>query len=319
MKTFNFLQIRSITVLGVALSMNAIASGAEVTAEAIARIAAALPDRAYVEAKKPRHVLIYSKTMGFRHASIETGAKAFQMLGEKTRAFTAVHSEDPSSFDADKLNQFDAIIMLNVTGDCLAESKEPTADQKAIHEKRKNNLHEFVRSGKGLLGVHSATDAFYDWKTYGDMIGGWFTGHPWHTDVPLKVDSPNHPLTIMFDAQKGFDIKDEIYQFAPRGANEPFGDYQPYGRDKVRVLLSLNTDKFDVSKGARTDNDYAISWARSYEKGRVFYSVLGHNDFIFYNPTVLKHYLAGIQFVLGDLEADTAPSAAVPKTAATTK
>ncbi|MCA9153059.1 MAG: ThuA domain-containing protein, partial [Planctomycetales bacterium] len=83
--------------------------------------------------------------------------------------------------------------------------------------------------------------------------------------------------------------------------------YQPYSRDKVRVLLSLNTDKFNVERGARNDNDYAISWIRNYEKGRVFYTVLGHNDFIFWNPEILKHDLAGLQFVLGDLSADAQP------------
>ena len=281
----------------------------KVANDVIAKIAEALPDEAIVEPKKPRTVLIYSKTLGFRHGSIPTGVKSFQMLGEKTRAFTAIHSEDPSMFDAEKLNQFDAVVMLNVTGDCLAPKRGELSDEeKETLERRKNNLHDFVRNGKGILGTHSATDAFYTWKIYGDMMGGWFTGHPWHTDVPLKVDSPNHPLTSMFDAEKGFQIKDEIYQFAPRGKNSPYGEYQPYSRENLRILLSLDADEFDVAKGGRTDDDYAISWVRNYEEGRVFYSVLGHNDFIFYEPTVLKHYLAGLQFVLGDLDADATPS-----------
>lgn len=283
----------------------------QVAGEVIAKIAESLPDGPVVEPKKPRNILIYSKTLGFRHGSIPTGVKAFQMMGDKTRAFSAIHSEDPSMFDADKLSQFDAVVMLNVTGDCLApKSGDLTDDEKETLEQRKRNLHDFVRNGKGILGTHSATDAFYTWKIYGDMMGGWFTGHPWHTDVPLKVDSPNHPLTAMFDAEKGFQIKDEIYQFAPRGKNSPYGEYQPYSRENLRILLSLNADEFDVAKGKRTDEDYAISWVRDYEKGRVFYSVLGHNDFIFHEPTILKHYLAGLQFVLGDLEADATPSGA---------
>ncbi|MCA9199210.1 MAG: ThuA domain-containing protein [Planctomycetales bacterium] len=285
----------------------------DVSADVIAKISDALPDKTYADPQKDRHVLIYSKTLGFRHGSIPTGAKAFQMMGEKTRAFTAVHSEDPAMFDQDKLDQFDAIVMLNVTGDCLApKNGELSDEEKATLETRKANLESFVKSGKGILGVHSATDAFYSWKTYGDMMGGWFTGHPWHTDVPLKIDAPNHPLTQMFDAENGFDIKDEIYQFAPRG-QASFDGYQPYNRDKLKVLLSLNTAKFDVSAGARNDADYAISWCREFGDGRVFYSVLGHNDFIFFNPTVLKHYLAGMQYVLGDLKADASPSGTAPE------
>ncbi len=290
---------------------------AEVGADIVAKINGALPDSPYAQPKKARHVLLYSRTAGFRHSSIETGVKSFQMLGEKTRAFTTVHSEDPAMFDSEKLDQFDAVVMLNVTGDFLAGKKvtELSDEEKTIYEKRKSNLMAFVKSGKGVLGTHSSTDAFYNWKEYGDMMGGWFTGHPWHTDVPLKVDSPDHPLTKMFDAEKGFDIKDEIYQFAPRNPGGVYGGYQPYDRSKLRILLSLDASKFDVSKGKRADGDYAISWVREYGKGRIFYSVLGHNDFIFYTPTVMKHYLAGMQYVLGDLDADATPSGPVPSEA----
>ncbi|MCP4190392.1 MAG: DUF1080 domain-containing protein [Planctomycetaceae bacterium] len=281
----------------------------KVGADSIAKIADGLPAKAAANPKQPRNILIFTKTLGFRHGSIPTGVKAFQMMGTKTRAYTAVHSEDPAMFDADNLKQFDAVIMLNTTGDCLADRKgNLTDEEKSTLEQRKENLKSFIESGKGLVGTHSASDTFYSWKEYGDMIGGWFTSHPWHTDVPLKVDSPNHPLTSMFDPENGFEIKDEIYQFGPRAQNASYNGYQPYSRDALRVLLSLDNSKFDVSRGARSDNDYAISWIRDFGKGRVFYTVLGHNNHIFWNPTVLQHYLAGIQFALGDLDADTTPS-----------
>lgn len=280
----------------------------KVPPESIAKIAEALPDSAPAKPKQVRFVLVYSKTLGFRHSSIETGARALQMLGEKTRAFTTVHSENPAMFDADNLSKFDAVLMLNTTGDCLAPKSGDLSDAEVeTLERRKENLHKFVASGKGLAGTHSSTDTFYSWKVYGDMIGGWFTGHPWHQLVPIKIDAPGHPLTTMFDASNGFEVTDEIYQFAPRGNNQSYDGYQPYSRDKLKVLLSLDSVKFDVSKGKRTDGDYAISWIRDYEKGRVFYCSLGHREEIYWNPTVLKHYLAGIQFALGDLKADAKP------------
>jgi hypothetical protein len=282
----------------------------EVGADVVARIADALPATAPAPAQQPRHVLIYSRTLGFRHSSIPTGAKALQMLGQRTRAFTAVHSEDPTMFEADKLNSFDAVIMLNTTGECLAESNEASHAEGPDANCRQENLRQFISNGKGLVGIHSATDTMYSSKLYGDMIGGWFTGHPWHTEVPLKVDAPNHPLTAMFDAAKGYVVRDEIYQFAPRGADASFSGYQPYSREKLRVLLSLDTSRFDVSAGARTDGDYAISWIHPSGQGRVFYSSLGHNDYIFWNAVILQHYLAGIQYALGDLPADASPSVA---------
>lgn len=284
-------------------------SAQEVTPEVIANIAEALPDAAPAPPKQPRTVLVYSKTLGFRHASIPTGAKAMQLLGERTRTFTAVHSEDPVMFDREHLDEFDAVLMLNTTGDCLAPRRgELSAEEAATLAQREENLHDFVAGGKGLAGIHSATDTFYNWKAYGDMIGGWFTGHPWHMLVPIKVDSPGHPLTTMFNADRGFEVTDEIYQFAPRKKSASYDGYQPYSRDKLRILLSLDQVKFDVSKGRRADEDYAVSWVREYEKGRVFYCSLGHRDEIYWNATVLKHYLAGIQFALGDLPADATPS-----------
>lgn len=286
----------------------------EVGADVIAKIADALPDAAEAKPAKPRHVLIFSRTQGFRHGSIPTGARAIAMLGEKTRAFDSIHTEDPKFFDWDKLSTFDAVFMLNTTGECLADDpNDKSAEAQARTKQRQENLLRFVAEGKGMIGCHSATDTMYSSKEYGDLVGGWFKNHPWHTDVALKIDSPNHPLTKMFDASKGFLVKDEIYQFAPRNAGDTFDGYQPYSRDRLRILLSLDNSKFDVSQGERSDKDYAISWVHTHGTGRVFYTVLGHNDFIFWNPTILKHYLAGIQYALGDLPADATPSNQLPQ------
>ena len=277
----------------------------QIPAAAQDRIAAGLPTEPIATPQQPRKVLIYSKTLGFRHDSIPVGAKALQMLGEKTGAYQAVCSEDPAMFDQDQLQAFDAVVLMNTTGDFLAPHKDKlTDDEQATLERRKQNLHRFVSEGKGLVGSHAATDGFYGWREFGDMIGGWFTGHPWTTEVPLKIDSPGHPLIAMFDPQTSFVIKDEIYQFGPRGADD-----QPYSRDKLHVLLSLDAAKFDVSKGGRADQDYAVSWIQPYGQGRVFYCSLGHFDFVYWQPTVLRHYLAGIQYALGDLPADATPSA----------
>ena len=94
-----------------------------VSTEDVARILESLPEAVSVVPIRPRQVLVYSRTWGFRHSSIPAGVKAMQLLGQKTRAFTAIHSEDPSMFDVDNLTAFDAVIMLNTTGDCLATQK----------------------------------------------------------------------------------------------------------------------------------------------------------------------------------------------------
>jgi uncharacterized protein len=292
------------------LAWPAVAWG-QVRPENLKKIEQAVPKEAPARPKQPRKLLIYSKTLGFRHASIPTGAAAFKLMGEKTGAYEAEHSEDPALFDENRLAQFDAVVFLNTTGDCLApRNGKLSAEEQATLERRKKNLLDFVRSGKGFAGVHSATDTFYSWKEYGEMIGAWFSSHPWGA-VPLKVDSQGHPLTAMFD-QAGFDIRDEIYLFAPKSLAGQFKGYQPYAREKLRVLLSVDSAKFKEKK-ARPDEDYAISWVREYGKGRVFYCALGHSDEMYWHPGMLRHYLAGLQYVLGDLPADATPSASREK------
>jgi hypothetical protein len=130
-------------------------------------------------------------------------------------------------------------------------------------------------------------------------MGGYFDGHPWNGTVTVKIDAPGQSINAAF-AGKPFEIADEIYQFK-----------EPYSRAKLRVLLSLDTAQTDMTRPGikRTDGDFAVSWVRNYGLGRVFYCSLGHRDEIFWNPAVLRHYLAGVQFALGDLWSDATPSA----------
>jgi hypothetical protein len=162
----------------------------------------------------------------------------------------------------------------------------------------KKSFEDFVAGGKGLMGTHSATDTYHGWKAFNKMMGGTFAGHPWHEKVPVKNLAPDHPLNAAFDG-KDFEIADEIYQFRGDTALP----------NERKFLLALDTNKMDVSKGNRKDGLYPVSWVSTYEKGRTFYCSLGHREEIYFNPMILKHYLAGLQYVLGDLPADATPSA----------
>jgi len=266
----------------------------------VEKVMAALPESAPAKPKEKRKVLIYSKTNGFRHGSIAIGAKAIAMMGDKTGAYTALHTEDESFFEPEKLKAFDAVFMLNTTGNCLLPKMDDKAAAKEREEELKKSLHDYVASGKGLAGVHSATDTYGSWKEYNKMMGGTFAGHPWHTKVPIRNVEPKHPLNAAFGGMD-FEVNDEIYQFRADTA-------LPTDR---KFLLTLDTQKMDVSKGNRKDGLYPVSWLAAYEKGRTFYCSLGHREEIFWNPVVLKHYLAGIQYVLGDLDADATPTGKV--------
>ncbi len=261
----------------------------------------AIPATAPAKPKQPRRVLLFSKTNGFRHGSIPVGVMAIKMLGEKTGAYSAVHSEDDSMFEPEKLKQFDAVFMINTTGDLFRPKELPkdAKEKKAVlerEERLKKSLVDFVRSGKGIGGTHSATDTYMKWQEYIDMMGGVFDGHPWHEKVPVRLLDKNHPLNKVFGGE-GFTIVDEIYQFRA-------GTAQPTER---RMLLSLDPSWDGLKRGKRKDNLYPISWINKYGKGRAFYCSLGHRNEIYYNPIILQHYLAGFQYALGDLAADDTP------------
>lgn len=276
---------------------------------------AALPSEPIVAPKSARKTLVFSATSGFRHRSIPTGKYALEQLGKSTGAFETVISDDPAYFEPEALKQFDTVILLSPTQDFFMPpkkgknvpkfSKEELEWLKARHNRLVDNLVDYVEAGGGLMGIHAATDACYGHEEYGEMMGGYFWGHPWNakTQVTIVVEDPEHEtIKPVFAGIESFELVEEIYQFQP----------EPYSREKLRILLHLDPERSAKVKGLkRKDNDYPVAWVQKVGEGRVFYSSIGHNDHIYANPLMLKHYLAGIQFACGDLEADTTPSAKI--------
>ncbi len=121
--------------------------------------------------------------------------------------------------------------------------------------------------------------------------------------MTIRLDDPDHPINRPWGG-KSFEYRDEFFRV-----------HEPYSRSRVRVLLSIDTERTDLKQGPalgrveRADNDYALAWVRNYGRGRVFYSTIAHNPYVFWDSRMLDFYLAAIQFALGDLEAPTTPSA----------
>jgi type 1 glutamine amidotransferase/HEAT repeat protein len=277
------------------------------TAEEIERIRAALPEKPSVAPKAPRRLLLMTQCRGFVHSSVPYCAKAFELLGEKTGAFTVVVTADPRAFEPEALAGFDAVVMDNTTMKiplvAFDLDQRPPAERLALEaqeQRLRAGLLDFVRNGKGIVGVHAATDCFYDWPEYGELMGGYFSGHPWNETVTVKLDDPGHPLLKAFKGSR-FTVNDEIYQFR-----------EPYSRATLRVLLSLDITRTNMAKGEairRQDGDFAVAWIREYGQGRVFYFSLGHQHAIFWTRPIMQAYLDGIQYAIGDLKADATPSA----------
>jgi type 1 glutamine amidotransferase len=281
----------------------------QMPAGAAEKIAAVLPDHAFAPPEKPRKLLLFSATNGFQHASIPTGLHALSEMGKKSGAYEAVISNDISNFEADQLKNFDAICFLSTTQDVFlphpnlrkSMNAQQLKEANERAERLKKNFLAYLQDGHGFVGIHAATDTCYEWPEYGEMIGGWFDGHPWTADTPVSIKvepgKETHPLVAMFEG-KNVDFKEEIYQFK-----------EPYDSGKVDMLLRLDTAKSPMNRKGinRKDNDFGVAWAKRCGEGRVFYCSLGHNHDIYWHPVVLKHYLAGIQWALGDYKVDIKP------------
>jgi len=169
--------------------------------------------------------------------------------------------------------------------------------QVPITDQQKDDLISFVRDdGKGFVAVHTAITAFLGYEPYAEMIGSTYDNHPWGlTEANLIVEDPDFPA--MKDFPPEFEFKDEFYQV------------KDFSREESRVLLRVDTDSVDMTMDTlhRTDNDFPQAWVKTYGKGRVFVSALGHAPETWDRPEIQTMYLEGIKWVLGLTEADTTP------------
>jgi hypothetical protein len=256
----------------------------------IQAIEAAIPPAAAVPPRQSRRILVFWRCEGFFHGEgIAAGNLALELMGRRTGAYTTDLSDSYSVFEPANLGKYDALVLNNTT-----QLKFPDTDKQQA-------LLAFVQNGKGIVGIHAATDSFYDWPEAAEMLGGLFDGHPWGAagTWAFKLDEPTHRLNRAWGG-KGFKLQDEIYQFKA-----------PYTRADRRVLVSLDLSDpvtAGVKNGVkRNDRDFAVAWIKQHRQGRVFYCSLGHAANVFAHPGVLRFYLDGVQYALGDLEADAHP------------
>lgn len=281
-------------IFGLLLSLVATGSVlSQVPAEQVALIEQAAPARATVAPQHPRKLLVFNLSMGYKHTAIPRASAMLEILARKTGAFEVVQSSDMSVFAPETLRQFDAVCFNNTT---QLTFNDP------VHRK---SLLDFILGGKGIVGLHAATDNFFTWPEGQELFGGYFDTHPWTAEGTwaVKLEDPGHPLNAGF-RKKDFVIRDEIYRIKQVGL-----------RASSRVLVGLDM-KDAHNRSARdvrpTDRDMPISWIRTYGAGRLFYCSLGHNDEVYWNPAVLQHYLDGIQYALGDFAVDATPVAFDP-------
>jgi type 1 glutamine amidotransferase len=242
-------------------------------------------------AQEKKRLLVIGQSKGYQHESISTAMVTLYNLGRSSgrwdtylRTDCTAITKKPLKWGAKNLNDFDAVVFF-------------TDGELDMDNSQKADLLSFVRDdGKGFIGIHSAAITFLSWPQYGEMLGGYFDGHPWgEFDAPLVVEDAEFPG--IRHLPRDFSFKDEIYQI------------KDYSRDRVRVLLSLDSSKVDLSrKGVhRKDRDFAVIWARDYGKGRVIYNGLGHRREVWERPDIQKMWLEMVQWSMGLIPGDATP------------
>lgn len=213
-------------------------------------------------------VLVFSKTEGYRHESIEVGVESIKALGLE-HGFNVSHSEDATVFSDDKLKQFDAVIFLSTTGDVLNDDQQKAFEQ-------------FIKQGGGYMGIHAAADTEYDWPWYGKLVGAYFVSHPKITEASIIKVNNTHASCVHLPEH--FVRTDEWY------------NYKSINPD-INVLLKL--DETSYTGGENGDN-HPIAWYHEFDGGRSFYTGGGHTKTSYSEPGFSQHLLGGILYCLGN-------------------
>jgi len=213
-----------------------------------------------------KRVLIFSKTQGFRHSSIEKGAQVLKQLLDKEK-IASDHSEDAGLFTDQGLKKYDAIIFLSTTGNILDEPQQDA-------------FVRYIQSGKGFVGIHAATDTEFDWPWYNGLVGAYFASHPAVQNAKIDVVDRKHIATKHLDPVWWH--KDEWYNFKDV-------------KEGLHVLMNLDEKSYN---GGKMGDHHPISWSQNYDGGKVFYTGLGHTEESYDEPAFQKHLIGGILSVL---------------------
>ena len=228
-----------------------------------------------VSVAQEKNVLVFSKTKGYRHSSIEPGIAFFKRIaGQENINFT--FSEDADIITEENLPKFNAVVFLNTTGNILNDA------QKADFER-------YIQAGGGFMGIHAAADCEYSWPWYNKLVGAWFASHP-GGDVSniqmgkMTVHDQNHPSTRHLP--ETFERKDEFY------------DFRSLQISPDDVLITVDEKSY---KKGRMGDWHPMAWYHDFDGGKVFYTNFGHVESTFDSePDMQKHMIEGLKSVLAD-------------------
>lgn len=216
-------------------------------------------------------VLVFSKTEGYRHASIPDGIAAIRALGAE-HGFSVTATEEATRFTPDTLSTYAVVIFLNTSDNVLNEAQQSAFQQ-------------YIRGGGGFVGVHAATDTEYEWPWYNRLVGAYFDGHPSVQQATLTVADSTHPSTRMLP--NPWTRTDEWYSFRAV-------------QDDLNVLLNLDEDSYTVDDTLAMGAHHPVAWYHRFDGGRAWYTALGHTAATYQEPLYQAHLWGGIRWAAGE-------------------
>ncbi|MBS7562960.1 ThuA domain-containing protein [Mucilaginibacter sp. Bleaf8] len=209
-------------------------------------------------------ILVFSKTAGFHHASIPAGIAGIQRLGKQYN-FEVDTTTNSELFTSSNLERYNAVIFLNTTGDVLNATQQVAFEQ-------------YIKSGKGFVGIHAASDTEYDWAWYGKLVGAYFKSHPEPQQAMLNVVDQSFIATRKLPAK--WSKFDEWYNFKSIAPD-------------LHILITIDEKSYT---GGENGSQHPVAWYHAYGGGRAFYTALGHTDESYNDPLFLQLILGGIQY-----------------------
>ncbi|MGB5274084.1 MAG: ThuA domain-containing protein [Flavobacteriaceae bacterium] len=222
-----------------------------------------------VPISKIAKILVFTKTNGYRHKSIEKGVAALKELGKNNR-FQITQTEDSLSFSPANLKKYKMIIFLSTTGDVLGERQQRA-------------LEGYIKGGGSFMGIHAAADTEYEWPWYGKLVGAYFKSHPNNPNVreaTIDVVMKNHRSTAHLPER--WVRVDEWYNYK---------NINP----ELTVLMKLDETSYE---GGENGDDHPIAWYHSYDGGNAFYTGGGHTEESFDEPEFREHLVGAIFYCL---------------------
>ena len=222
-----------------------------------------------VEATKS--ILIFSKTNGYRHESIETGQEALKTIATKNNWQTEL-TEDSTAFNTENLSKFAAVIFLSTTGDVLGTQEE------AAFEK-------YITEGGAFFGIHAAADTEYDWAFYNQLVGAYFESHP---------NDPNVREATVICKDKTHSCSQHLPEKWVR--SDEWYNYKSI-QSNLKILLELDETTYE---GGTNGDFHPIAWYHDQGKGRAIYTGGGHTKESFNEDLFTQHLEGAMKYAVGE-------------------